>query len=224
MTWAQFHTLARRLTHDTPQGKVWGAFLSSDPTSWLGPGLQTGSTIIDEDLGPFEKGLQLRLAMEQDGSVVPYAESKDPSFDCVSRFLDGKIAMCVMEDWMINRLREIQPSRQPGVEWNIASVPHPAAVSPGTTWGMPEIMCIESGSPMKSAAWEFLKFAGGPSGARVYASLDRLHADILPKGEEGMPRRGRVPPPSRYFRHQGSEGLFRLPSGSRHELDSELHL
>jgi multiple sugar transport system substrate-binding protein len=189
LSWAQFRDLARRLTRRAAQGEVWGAYLSSDPSSWLGPGLQTGATIIDEDLAPFEKGLELRLDMERDGSVVPYAEAKDPAFDCLSLFLDGRIAMCVMEDWMINRLREARRSNQSDVEWNIASVPHPEAVSPGTTWGMPEIMCIYGASAAKPVAWEFLKFAGGAAGARVYASLDRLHAFMLPDGERGIPRR-----------------------------------
>ncbi len=79
-----------------------------------------------------------------------------------AEFMSGKIAMMDNGSWPIADLRN-----EPGLEFGIVTPPVPeegAAFTPvvhSATWSM------FAGSQNKDAAWEFIKWVGGPAGAKL---------------------------------------------------------
>lgn len=174
MTWAEFRQLARKMTKGEGNNKQWGAYVHTWEICSFGPALQTGATLIDEDLSPFKEALQLRLDLENDGSIMSYVDQIATSAHYKSAFFKGNVAMNVIGDWHINHLRVGGEEGTIDFDWDIVPLPHPEGVSSNTTWGMPTTMAISSRSKKKDAAWEFLKYMTGPEGAKVTAAAGKL--------------------------------------------------
>jgi len=60
------------LSSGSGENKTWGAYLHSWPAIWFGPANQTGATVVDEDLTPYQEAMEFRKALEDDGSIMPY--------------------------------------------------------------------------------------------------------------------------------------------------------
>ncbi|GMQ61951.1 ABC transporter substrate-binding protein [Vallitalea maricola] len=176
MTWAEFRELAKKMTRGEGNEKIWGAYLHTWPQSWYGPGLQTGATIVDEDLTPFKDALQLRMDLEKDGSIMSYIEQKATNAHYKTEFAKGTLAMNIIGEWHIDQLRTLEKEGTVTFDWDIAPMPHPEGVSPNTTWGMASPIGINAKSKKVDASWEFIKFATGLEGAKIFAEYGRLPA------------------------------------------------
>lgn len=178
MTWDQFRDLAKQMTSGSGNEKVWGAYLHTWPQTWYGMGLQTGATIIDQDLTPFEVGLQFRMDLEADGSIMPFIEAKATNAHYKTEFAKGMTAMNVIGDFHIQQLRDLEKEGQISFDWDIVPMPHPEGVEANTTWGTANPIGISKTSKNKEAAWEFVKYTAGKEGAKVFASIGRLPAYV----------------------------------------------
>lgn len=169
MTYEEFREVAKKMTKGEGTEKTWGAYIHTWPISWTRYAIQGGSTIIDEDLNPFIEALQYRMDLEADGSIMSYTEQKATTAHYKSAFLKGNVAMHIMGDFHIGQLRESESKNELTFDWDIAASPIPEGASPNTTTGMPAGFGINKKSKNPEAAWEFLSFASGEEGAKVYA-------------------------------------------------------
>lgn len=172
MTWEQFRELAKKMDKD----KIAGAYLHTWPQTWYGMGLQTGASIIDEDLTVFKDALQFRMDLEKDGSIMTYIDAKATNAHYKTEFAKGQTAMNVIGDFHVGQLRELEKSGEVAFDWDVAAMPHPEGVAANTTWGTTNPISINVKSKNQEAAWEFVKFVSGPEGAKIYAEMGSLPA------------------------------------------------
>lgn len=192
MTWDQFRETAKQITSGTGNDKTWGAYFHTWPQTWYGQGLQTGASIIDEDLTPFKEALQFKMDLEADGSVMTYMDAKATNAHYKTEFAKGKTAMNIIGDFHIQQLRDFEESGEITFDWDIAAMPHPEGVEPNTTWGTANPISINVKSKKQDAAWEFVKYVAGSEGAKEFARHGDLPAysneeiQKIYAGEEGQ--------------------------------------
>lgn len=174
MTWEEFRWLAYRMTD--AKKRQYGAYFHTWPQCWYGLGLQEGATIIDVDLSPFAEGLRYRQQLEADGSIRTYRESIELGSNYRTDFVNGSAAMCVIGDYMISQLRDMEKVGQLSFRWDVAAIPHPEGSEANVTWGTANTVGIWSGCRESETAWKFVKYMAGKEGAAVYASGGSLPA------------------------------------------------
>ena len=79
-------------------------------------------------------------------------------------------------EWMINMLLNDINAGKTDVSWEIAPMPIPDVVEPGTTWGQFQFAGITSTTKHPEESFDFLKYLCGPEGAAIYASTGMVHA------------------------------------------------
>lgn len=176
MTWDEFASLAEKVTSGEGNDKIWGTYVHSWVSCLVAPGLQTGSSVVDDDLSAFEDALKLRITLQDDGSAMPYAEQIATSAHYKELFIKGKVAMHYMGDWHIQQL--ISAGEEVAFDWDIAPMPHPDGVSPDTAIGNPTNAGINSRTTKEKqdASWEFISYLCGYEGQKELASQKILTA------------------------------------------------
>lgn len=174
MTWDEFRDIAKKMTSGSGNEKVWGAYLHTWPQTWYGMGLQTGATIMDEDLSSFAEGLQFKMDLEADGSIMPFTEAVATNAHYRTEFAKGQTAMNIIGDFHITQLRD--PELNVQFDWDIVPMPHPEGVEANTTWGTANPIGINAKSKHPEEAWKFVKFIAGKEGAMAYAKAGKLPA------------------------------------------------
>lgn len=100
-----------------------------------------------------------------------------------SPFLTGQISMVVTVPSMVGSIKKYKPD----LNYGVAPIPTPTG-DHFTTWAGGWSFVIPKGAQNEEAAWEFMKFAAGPAGQKIYsektgnlASIkainDELHTD-----------------------------------------------
>lgn len=136
---------------------VWsaGGDIVDDPTS---PTRLTFDTpIAREALRQF---IDLRVAY----GVVPTDQEVEAQDD-ETRFANGGLAMLLSSRRLTTTLRGVD-----GLDWDVAALPvhtEPAGILHSDAY------CITSASGRQDAAWDFVRFALGPQGARTIAATGR---------------------------------------------------
>ncbi|MDF2613204.1 MAG: extracellular solute-binding protein family 1 [Clostridia bacterium] len=178
MTWDEFRETAKKLTKGSGENKTWGAFIHTWPVSTFGPALQTGATVIDEDLSAVQDALKMRLDLEADGSVMSYLDSIATNAHYNATFQKGNVGMLIMGDWAITKYRTDVEEGKMTFNWDIAALPHQQNVSANTSWGMPTSMSINPNTQKQEAAWNFLSYISGQEGAKVLAGEGKVPAFV----------------------------------------------
>ncbi|WP_105614848.1 ABC transporter substrate-binding protein [Vallitalea okinawensis] len=178
MTWDEFREVAKKMTSGEGNDKIWGTYVHTWPQCWYGPALQNGETIVSGNYGPFQEALQFKMDLESDGSAMPYTEAVATSAHYNAMNQTGKVAMVPIGEWHIEQLRTAEKEGSMSFDWDIAAMPHPEGVAPNTTWGMPAELSIVEGKDNVDAVWDFVKYASGVEGAKVFAESGRLPAII----------------------------------------------
>ncbi|TBL68618.1 sugar ABC transporter substrate-binding protein [Paenibacillus thalictri] len=170
MTWDEFRDLAKKMTKGEGANKVYGAFLHPWAQTWYMQAVQTGASIIDKDLSPFKKGLQFRMDMEKDGSIMSWAEQITTNAHYNSAFQKGNVAMNVIGDWHVAQLRAAEQEKKISFDWDVVPIPHPAGVPANTSLATPVSLMLNKNSKNKDAAFQVIQFMTGAKGAKVFAS------------------------------------------------------
>ena len=72
--------------------------------------------------------------MNEDKSHVSMAEIQATNSQYLADFENGKVAMMPQGEWLINMLLTDQKDGKTDINWNVAPMPVPEGVEPGTTW------------------------------------------------------------------------------------------
>lgn len=170
MTWDEFRELAQKMTKGSGADKIYGAYLQQWPQTWYMQAVQSGASIIDKDLTPFHKALQLRVDMEKDGSIMTWSEQVTTSAHYNSAFQKGNVAMNLIGDWHIVQLRKAEDEGKISFDWDVVPIPHPEGVPANTSLATPVSVMINKNSKHKEEAYKVLEFMTGPKGAKVFAA------------------------------------------------------
>ncbi|SFE78875.1 multiple sugar transport system substrate-binding protein [Paenibacillus catalpae] len=170
MTWNEFRDLAKKMTKGEGVDKIYGAFLQPWAQTWYMQGVQTGASIIDKDLSTFKAGLQFRLDMEKDGSMMGWAEQITTSAHYNSAFQKGNVAMNLIGDWHVAQLRQAEAEKKINFDWDVVPVPHPDGVAVNTSLATPVSLMVNSKSKHKEEAFKVIEFMSGAKGAKQFAA------------------------------------------------------
>ncbi|WP_083778014.1 ABC transporter substrate-binding protein [Paenibacillus sp. JDR-2] len=170
MTWSEFRDLAKQMTKGEGANKIYGAFLQPWAQTWYMQGVQTGASIIDKDLTPFKEGLQFRMDLEKDGSIMGWAEQISTSAHYNSAFQKGNVAMNLIGDWHVAQLRQAEAEKKIDFDWDVVPIPHPDGVAANTSLATPVSLMVNKDSKHKEEAFKVLQFMSGAKGAEQFAA------------------------------------------------------
>lgn len=184
MTWDEWYDLADQVTSGSGQDKVYGAYIHTWPILWMGPAVQTGATVIDQDLSVFQDAMEFRKRLEDEEIARPYFDSIASNAHYTSAFYAGDVAMVPMGNWFIGMLWNAREEGLIDFDWDIVEMPVPEGVSPGTTWGMAGPTAIAANTQHPEVAWEYLKFvAASPTSAEIAAREAQLSFSQTPQSQ-----------------------------------------
>lgn len=167
LTWEEYTSLAKALTHVEGTSKVWGGYFVDWWPNFLA--LQHGQYLTDDDQQYSRRSIELLNRFYNiDQSHVSYMDiinSPDPSTDVYTRFEAGEIAMVPQGEWMVNILLKDHTT----VDWDIAPMPIDQGMDENTTVGQYQYISISSSCKYPDEAFEFLEFLCGKNGASIYA-------------------------------------------------------
>ncbi|RAV20377.1 ABC transporter substrate-binding protein [Paenibacillus contaminans] len=170
MNWNEFRELAKKMTKGEGANKTYGAYVQQWPQTWYMQSVQAGASIIDKDLTPFKQALQLRVDMEKDGSIMPWAEQITTSAHYNAAFQKGNVAMNLIGDWHVAQLRQAEDEKKINFDWDVVPVPHPEGSPANTSLATPVSIMINKKSKHKEEAYKVLAYLAGPQGAKQFAS------------------------------------------------------
>lgn len=167
LTWDEYAVLAKRLTNNDPEAKIWGGYFVNWIPNFLA--LQHGQYLTDDNQQYTRKSITyLNQLYNIDKSHVCLEDtlsSSDPSLDVYTRFENGEIAMVPQGEWMVNILLNNRTT----VDWDIAPLPIDHGVDAGTSFGQYQFTSISANCKFPEQAFEFVTFLSGKSGAAIYA-------------------------------------------------------
>jgi multiple sugar transport system substrate-binding protein len=178
MTWDAYAALARKVANGQGVDRVYGSHYHLWRSTRQLPAVQDGkNSIITSDYSYMKPYYQLVLGLQEDQTVMDFASLKVGNIHYSGLFYNGQIAMLPMGSWFIGTLiSKTKDGTNTQKNWGIVKYPHPASVPAGTTAGTITSLAINAKSANKAAAWDFIKFFGGPEGAVILAKLGTLPA------------------------------------------------
>jgi multiple sugar transport system substrate-binding protein len=172
MTWNEYGELAKALTKGERTNKIWGGYWVAWPGVLNFFASQQNSYLTDENLSPLKANLELfNRFYNVDKSHMSVAEMSSTGSNWLGEFENGNAAMLPNGEWVIGSILQDEAAGKTNVQWEIAPMPVPDDVAPGTTIGSLEFMGINAASKNKDEAFEFLSFLCGEQGAEIYASM-----------------------------------------------------
>lgn len=84
--------------------------------------------------------------------------------------------MMPMGTWFMATMISKAEAGETDVNWGVATIPHAEELEAGYTVGSTTPMGINAKSANKDAAWEFVKFATGEEGAKIYSENGEIPA------------------------------------------------
>lgn len=85
--------------------------------------------------------------------------------DALDPFISGQLSMKVDGNWTVTAINKFKPD----LNFGVTPIPTPTGTD-FTTWSGGHSFIIPKGAKNVEAAWEFLKYFGGPEGAKAYYS------------------------------------------------------
>lgn len=177
MTWPEYADLAKKLTQKDGLEQKWGGYWVSWPGVRNFFATQMASYLTDDDLSPLQANLEFfNQLYNVDQSHMGYAEMTSTESNWLAEFENGNAAMLPNGEWFVGSILQDEAAGISDVKWEIAPMPVPEGVAPGTTVGSMEFMAVNANSTKKEAAFDFLKYLCGEEGAAIYASMGLIPA------------------------------------------------
>ncbi len=174
LTWNQYRTIAKQLT--SGDGSQYGGCWV-DWYMYQSLATQKGTHIIDDDLTDVREAIQfINDLLNTDASHTPIAELKSNDSQYLADFENGRTAMLINGEWLINMLRSDAETGKTDVNWEVAPMPVAHNMEPGTTWGSFQFAGIPSTAKHPDASFDFLEYLCGDGGASVLPKYGMLPA------------------------------------------------
>lgn len=165
MTWKEYGDLARRISAQKTDPKIWGAFMDVSSQSWYMQALQKGSRLDDTNYINFESALQYRMELEKLGAVPAYKDILYWKMHYNTEFQKGFVAMHVAGDWHIKQLL----STKQKFDWDVAPAPHPEDGNQNLSIGNFSVLSVNANVKDVKKAFAFVKYIASEDGAKKIA-------------------------------------------------------
>lgn len=164
-TWEEFREASLKLTSGEGADKIWGSTMPWYTATWTGIASQTGVKMIENDKPNFDNpafkdALQFKYDLTMvDKSSPSLAENKTTKAHFTNEFSSGKTAMLVGPDWAMGSIGT-NLDHNYTFEYDLAYIPHPEGVEPGTTYGAPRYVGLnaQASAEEKEASWIVLRY------------------------------------------------------------------
>lgn len=180
MTWTEFETLAKKLTHGSGTSKQYGAYL----TTWIynEMAVQKGVSLLDDNPVPALKdSLKIYNQMfNVDKSAMDVAQQKAITADAYAEFESGNFAMMINGDWTFSLLDADINADKAKLNYDTAPLPVPEGVEPGTSHCNYTFVSIAKSSEHQEEGWKYCKYLCGEKGASIMAqtmNFPAYHSD-----------------------------------------------
>jgi multiple sugar transport system substrate-binding protein len=180
MTWAEFDDKARALTTGFGANKVYGALHHIWRSTVQLPSILDGEhTLITDDYSFLKPWYERVLALQNDGVIPTYAALKTSGTHYSGPFFNGSVAMLPMGSWFVGtQISKVAGGESLAKNWGIVSFPHPEGVEAGATGATITSLGVNANSSKQDASLDFVKWATGPEGAAIMASVGNLPAMV----------------------------------------------
>ena len=175
LTWTEYAQMAKKLTKGDGPDKQWGGYWVDWHTQFIAT--QQGVYVNADDVSAVQESLEmLNQLYNVDKAHMSLGEMKATDTQYLADFENKRAALMPQGEWMINMLLNDTSAGKTDVNWEIAPMPIPDGVEPGTTWGQFQFAGITSTTKHPGESFDFLKYLCGPEGAAIYASTGMVHA------------------------------------------------
>ena len=190
MTWEEYVDYSKKVA-DGLKGKTAGDGTAIKAGYWV-PwiyqfySVQHGVYVNDTNTQYIQKSLELLNTFMTNGTHYSYADVSSGTYDYMSEFENGHVALLPNGEWSVNMLMNAQASGDTNVNWEVAPMPVPEGVADGTSWGQFQYAAITSGCKHPDEAYDFLNYLCGEKGSEIYASTGMIHAYSSDSAEQAL--------------------------------------
>ena len=167
ITWDEYIELSGSLAAEgrTGEERRWGGYFPH----WILniPAVQKSYYLVDDDLFPTGEAMGIMKRIYTAPGHMSYSDVAAWENEYMNLFAQGGAAMMVNGEWLTNMLLELGDEVR--ADWDVAPLPVPEGVEPGTTVGMYQFAAITKDCKDPQAAFDFLAFLCGEEGAGIYA-------------------------------------------------------
>ena len=172
-TWEDYTETARELTGSMEDQYIYGSMSYETSSMWWRTPVRTEgieNTMTQAALKEFKKAAEWNYQMAYEWEIQPaFTELTDvSSYDYVSTFLEGNIAMFYCGDWAMEMIDQQTGEKEPEFEYDIAPLPGPSEgerYMPVTT----AVVQVSSRSENPEEAFLLTEFLAGKEGAEILA-------------------------------------------------------
>lgn len=130
----------------------------------------------DENTEYIQDSLELLNTLMSNGSHYSFTEVSSGTYDYMTEFQNGHVALLPNGEWCVNMLMEAAANGETDVNWEVAPMPVPQGVAAGTSWGQFQYAAITSVCKYPDEAFDFLSYLCGSEGSAIYSSTGMIHA------------------------------------------------
>lgn len=180
LTWTEYQAYADQL-RDFYDGKTAedGTPIKAGywvPWIYVFDAVQHGSYANDTDTQYLQESIELLKSLYSDGSHYTYEDVSSGTYDYISEFENGHVALLPNGEWCVNMLMQAEAEGKTNVNWEVAPMPVPEGVEAGTSWGQFQFAGITATTKHPDEAFDFLQYLCGEEGSQIYASSGMIHA------------------------------------------------
>lgn len=130
--------IPRKLQTDSKAVKTAGdgtAIKAGYRVPWIYQFYSVQHGVYVNDATHIQKSLELLNTFMTNGTHYSYADVSSGTYDYMSEFENGHVALLPNGEWSVNMLMNAQASGDTNVNWEVAPMPVPEGVADGTSWG-----------------------------------------------------------------------------------------
>ncbi|PNV62511.1 ABC transporter substrate-binding protein [Clostridium sp. chh4-2] len=172
MTFEEYDEMAKKLTDTTFGSETYGSHYHTWNFCVQGmAAVGEGRNSLDGDYDYMKPYYEMVLNQQNNKVCMDYSTLKTSGLHYMGAFGQGNVGTMLMGTWAIGTLiTRIDEGQYPDLgEWAVAAYPHKEGGEPGNTLGNFVGVSVVKSSKNAEAAEDFVRFAGGPEGAKLVA-------------------------------------------------------
>lgn len=173
MTFEEYDEMAEKLADTTFGSETYGSHYHTWNFCVQGmAAVGEDKNVLEGDYAYMKPYYEMVLNQQNDKVCMDYSTLKTSGLHYMGAFGQGNVGTMLMGTWAIGTLiTRINEGQYPDLgEWAVASYPHKEGNDPGNTLGNFVGISVVKGSENAETAEDFVRFAGGPEGAKLVAA------------------------------------------------------
>lgn len=173
MTFEEYDAMVRKLTDPSFGAETYGTHYHTWNFCVQGmAAVGEGKNVLDGGYDYMKPYYEMVLNQQNDKVCMDYSTLKTSGLHYMGAFGQGNVGTMLMGTWAIGTLiTRINEGQYPDLgDWAVACYPHKEGGKPGDTLGNFVGVSAVKSSKYADAAEDFVRFAGGPEGAKIVAA------------------------------------------------------